>query len=225
MASELWNKLFLNKSGMWTAIFTGLLTIFSALLWNITNEGSKTSVQTQRAFLNSGGIQITNDTRGESDKVKGVRIFSVWVNSGTTPTKAALTESNLALVDYTPQTANFDALPQTGPRQVVLGPKSAMQNIPVDISLADLESMSKGVKHAFVWGWVAYYDIFPDTPMRLTEYCVEINHPVWTRKDHTNPKVGVNFDTPPCASHNCYDENCGDYRAKVERLRAMSHNP
>src|ERR1700728_1208351 len=219
LLNQFYSTVFKNKAAAWTACFTMVLAVFSILLWQANNDANQTSIQTQRAFLNYAGIQIAKDTQGDSDKIlKGVRIIVNWANSGTTPTKTSVTQANVAITPDTSQAANFNDLPQSERRRIVIGPKAITQSIPVPISLADLESVKSGTEHAYAWGWTAYYDIFPGTPMRLSEYCTELDNPVWTKKVHTDAAGDMRFDTPTCPVHNCYDENCSDYRAKVDQL-------
>jgi hypothetical protein len=221
---KVYELVFENRAAAWTAIFTCALVVFSGLLWKVTSDANETSVQTQRAFVSYSGLQIIKEPQSENDKIlKGVRLFVLWVNSGTTPTKTAITEANLAMGPDTSQVAKFDALSQSAPYPIVIGPKSGTQSIPVDISSADLEELTGGARHAFVWGWTAYYDIFPNTPMRLSEYCTQVDHPIWTKKSHTDASGDIHFDTPPCPVHNCYDENCSDYPEKVQQLAGKLH--
>jgi len=218
---QLYNILFQGRAAGWTAIFTCALVGFSGLLWKVASDANRTSLQTQRAFVNYSGLAILQDTTGADKKVlKGIRITINWINSGTTPTKDAITQANVAVTSDTAAHSNFETLPQSERVVLVVGPKALTQPKPVDLSLADIESISQGVKHAFAWGWIAYYDIFPDTPMRLTEYCTQIEHPMWSKKDHRDASGSLSFDTPPCPVHNCYDENCSDYQTKKQQLAA-----
>jgi hypothetical protein len=224
MLQNIYNKIFRGKAAAWTAIFTCVLMVFSGLLWKVASDANNTSVETQRAFLSYSGPQITKDTEGFSDKLlKGVRTTVFWVNSGTTPTKAAIMESNLYVGPDTAQSSNFDNLSRSAPELLVIGPKAANQTTPVQISSSDLEEIEGGARHAFVWGFVAYYDIFPNTPIRLSEYCTQIDHPVWTKKDHKDATGEIHFDTPPCPVHNCYDDGCKDYSTKAQQLAGVIH--
>ncbi len=86
-----------------------------------------------------------------------------------------------------------------------------------------MELVQQGIKHAYLWGWAAYTDIFPGTPMRYSEYCIEIDNPRWNKKDHSDASGEIAFDTPSCPVHNCYDGNCAGYKAKVQQLGDSLH--
>ena len=76
--------------------------------------------------------------------------------------------------------------------------------------------MSRG-RHLYFWGWMAYRDVFPGTPIRLTEYCVELANVTATGEEHTSPSTNFNWTTQPCpVAHNCYDEYCPDYEERIQ---------
>ncbi len=116
---KIYNVVFRGRASAWTAIFTCALVVFSGLLWKVASDATDTSLHTQRAFLSYGGMGSVKITGGDDDKIlTGARFFVNWVNSGTTPTKTAITESNIAVTVETPQTANFDTLQHAGQRAI-----------------------------------------------------------------------------------------------------------
>ena len=56
----------------------------------------------------------------------------------------------------------------------------------------------------FIWGWVAYNDIF-DLP-HVTEFCEETFNVDLDRKAQT-----VKLDLSNCNNHNCTDDYCTDF--------------
>lgn len=202
------------NAGFWTCIFTGILAVFTVLLYKVNDRANQTSIATQRAFVSSGGPAFAKDIQG--GKLKGIKVYYVWSNSGTTPAKGAISEWNMSLGDTLPQKGlNFDDLPQNQRVPLVLGPKAVFQLTPVYLTVQDLEQISEGKEHVFFWGWATYRDIFSDTPTRLSEFCTDITSLTWTIPDHTSPKVDVNTISPPCPIHNCYDEDCTDYSSRA----------
>ncbi len=77
--------LFKNKAGMWTAIFTGILSIFTFFLWNVAQSTDETSRSSQRAFLNFSQLGLGVNLTGPDFKAWVGQEFSLnWVNSGNT---------------------------------------------------------------------------------------------------------------------------------------------
>lgn len=202
------------NSGAWTAIFTGILVLFTALLWRVNDRATETSVAAQRAFISSTGPGIIKDVQGP--KWKGVKVYYLWGNSGTTPAKDAVSEWNMSLGSTIPTKGlNFDNLPQNERLSFVMGPKSNFQMVPVYLSTEELEMVADGKKRLFFWGWVTYRDIFSATPIHLSEFCTDITSAVWTTPNHTALTTDWNTVSPPCPVHNCYDEDCEDYTARI----------
>ncbi|MFI5090636.1 MAG: hypothetical protein ACHP7P_11310 [Terriglobales bacterium] len=216
MLAELYDKFVAGKAAAWTAIFTCVLCVFSALLWQVSRDANRASVATQRAFLNYGQLPPMKVPNGTI--LKGTSWSFIWANSGTTPTKKAVMQSNVYIGQESLQPGlDFDRLPQSERISFALGPKGAIQMKPVSVSVQDLEDLEAGRKHIFFWGWTSYRDIFSDTPDRLSEFCVELTNVVWPKaSDHTDLTGDVNFLNPPCKTHNCYDEECEDYKARTK---------
>jgi hypothetical protein len=219
---SIYQRSFYREPSAWTAVFTGVLTIFSVLLYFLNKSTGEFYKATQRAYVLSVGIQPNILTATEGDKgkkVSGYKVATSWGNSGTTPTKTAIYQVNLAITDYAPsRETDFESLPQGEQIRFVFGPRAGISTSPIFMSLGDMESVASGRKHAFLWGWVIYRDIFPATPIRLSEFCNEIINPRWTKSDHLDPLNAMNVDVPPCPTHNCYDQDCPDYGKRTRAL-------
>jgi hypothetical protein len=63
----------------------------------------------------------------------------------------------------------------------------------------DLKAVTAGTKHAYIWGWSGYTDVFGCK--HKTEFCTEIT-------TYQKPRIFWN----DCAEHNCADKNCKDYQ-------------
>ena len=231
-------SIFAGKAAAWTAVFTFALTVFSGLLWWVNRQAGTTSVVTQRAFVTYGGmsvVKLPEDTKPEEikpptvankarpqapveTKLKGINVYFTWANSGTTPTKTLVMERNVAVGLGVPQKGiDFDRLPQGEKTGYVLGPKAAVQMQPVFVSIDDVEAAAAGKKHIFFWGWLVYHDVFENTPVRLSEFCIDFSDITWTKPDHRDFSGDISFATPPCPVHNCYDEGCEDYRLRAQQ--------
>ena len=71
-------------------------------------------------------------------------------------------------------------------------------------------------EHLFVWGWLAYRDVFPKTRVHLTEFCENLAR--ITVPD--TPGVQPVFDFKGCRKHNCVDEHCDDYQQMLKLAAA-----
>ena len=82
-----------------------------------------------------------------------------------------------------------------GAKQFLLGP-----HVPDGyINAADMTKIKQGTLNLYFFGWVRYFDGFPETPERSTKFCYSVRV-----TGHTNPPV-VFY---PYRRHNCADEGC-----------------
>ena len=70
--------------------------------------------------------------------------------------------------------------------------------------------------HLFIWGWVTYKDIFVGTPTHLSEFCVELASMKATKPDVSDPTADLTWLTATCKTHNCYDQDCSDYKERIK---------
>jgi len=142
-------------------------------------------------------------------------------NSGTTATEYSTYEMSVALQDTVPdKDTNFDALPQSERYEFVFGPKHGYDGLGASVYLSDIESVAQEKKHMFFWGWVVYRDVFSGTPIRLSEFCLNMTNPQWQKPDHTAQPGYISMTNLPChETHNCYDDNCSDYSKRIEGFK------
>jgi len=230
--------LFKNKAGMWTAIFTGILSIFTFFLWNVAQSTDETSRSSQRAFLNFSQLGLGVNLTGPDFKAWVGQEFSLnWVNSGNTPASSIVIQANVQAwrsglpVDYNFPENRYNTL-------AAIGPKGIYGTL-TRVSKEDLMDTWQAKSHLFFWGSVVYKDIFPKDPDRLSEFCVEMTHVTFASPtvNQTPPQGGavppttgqtllpigegvVAFQWQACAEHNCYDQECKDYSERVRSARA-----
>jgi hypothetical protein len=210
-----WNTFFARRAAAWTALSTVVMTVFSCLLWRVSDKANETTVVAQRAFLTISSVYPQKIIQNQ--KVVGVNFFAAINNSGETPAKDGAEQFNYSVGQSLPQKGtDFEGLPHNEKLVFVLGPKAGMQLAPISISMEDLEAAEQGKKHIFFWGWTTYHDIFSGTPIRLSEFCVQLTSVSFTNPDHSLVTTDVNFVNPPCPIHNCYDEDCEDYPKRVQ---------
>jgi hypothetical protein len=162
----IWKHFFEGKSAAWTAIFTLALAVFSYWLYVVAYQTNETTRATQRAFVSfagmRGGARIVHDER-----VVAVQMTIPWENSGTTPAKSGLSQFNWqSFPSDLPKNFHFPDLPGVDKRIFVIGPKHVASGS-ITVPVTELDDVRKGKFRLFVWGWIIYRDIFPNTPVRV----------------------------------------------------------
>lgn len=238
-----YDRFFKGKSSVWMAIFTLAIVVFNGLLWRVSRQANEVSIATQRAFISfaQAGIEkVPNQpvnplkqlaetlaARGAKKDgpptkpipLTGYNFHFALTNSGTTPTKGSIFQMTLATQDVSIP-VDFDRLPVGTKTPYVFGPKGSFSGTPVFLTMDVANQIEKKTTNAIIWGWIVYRDIFPDTPIRLSEFCVQLTNPRWTSSvDHADPAGDILIDNPPCITHNCYDDNCEDYSKRIQDYR------
>jgi hypothetical protein len=217
----IWNPLFKDKGVMWTAVFTGILTLFTYQLYRVADLTDETHRANARAFLSLAGPVLGPRYTAPPDEWIGQEFSLNWVNSGTTPARNVIFQSSVeAWPNDLP--AEFSYADNRASRvNGIVGPKAVYGTL-AHVSKADLVSTWQSKSHLFFWGSVVYKDIFPGDPDRLTEFCLEMTHlTINNAKDILEPNAAlIGFQWQSCKAHNCYDEDCKDYSAKVKELQA-----
>ena len=169
----------------------------------------------QRAFVSLAGIAGTRVVINSRIAAMGFTLR--FQNTGVTPGRSLLARSNVQIWP-TIMTESFDFTGETyspGGTSFVLPGRQATQELRLPIQ--DLIDAMTRSRHLYFWGWVGYRDVFPGTPARLTEFCVELVGITATAADLTAPSTDFRWTMIPCPiPHNCYDENCDDYQNRIE---------
>jgi hypothetical protein len=153
--------------------------------------------------------------------VVGIRVQLDWRNGGSTAAKSVLSRINWhPYSDALKDTFDFRDLPsgskETETRSFVIGPEMSVR-LNATIRLDYFQRAMSG-EHLYLWGWITYRDVFPNTPTRLTEFCLELaNVRIGNQKPLADPEAAMQFDPIPCPGlHNCYDEDCPDYKDRTK---------
>jgi hypothetical protein len=168
----------------------------------------------------------------------GQEIALLWINGGNTAARDAVIQTNAApFFPDIPEGYTFPlALPKT---KVVIGPKGTY-GTNIIVSKDVIADYWHSKKRIFIWGDVVYKDVFFEQPDRLTEFCVELTHlavnqlapstgpagkilPTITAPQQTDVERAsaalAAFQWQQCPEHNCYDEDCKDYSARIKEMR------
>jgi hypothetical protein len=210
-----WEHFFRGKSAAWVSLFTLALVVFTYLLVRVADRAEESSRAAQRAFLSfvgTSGAKILDPT---AKKVVGVQMSARWENSGTTPAKDVVSLVNWQPWPYElPARFDFADLMHADRVRFVIGAKGE-GTIPFNIPIDTIEQTRKGQTHMYVWGWATYHDIFPGTVTRLTEFCGEITNVTTSVVDITDSSTNIGWQVSVCKAHNCFDEECPDYKSRT----------
>ena len=162
----------------------------------------------QRAFVNFGKSMKDNAilVAGKND----VQEWEFWPrlgNSGNTPTRNARMRANFLYLP-TVLAANFN-FPDLGepipPSPFGLGPKEQDITGPLlNVPETAIQDVRNKTMHLYFWGWLTYRDVFSQTPLHVSMFCMELS-------DVRGQLVGgttVTFNYTLCPRHNCADEEC-----------------
>jgi hypothetical protein len=111
----------------------------------------------------------------ETEEVTKWTFTIVWRNSGKTPTRRAINNTNKwegTHVGALP--SDFDYPDYEASDPFLIGPKAVMHAGVFDISVETLIAMRAGNTRTYVWGWCDYDDVFAGTPRHRSEFCFEI---------------------------------------------------
>ena len=228
--SWIWNNCIKDKASAWQAICAVLLTVFTFLLYRVSDRATETSRASERAFVNFGQLTMGVRLIAPDGKTWNGQEFALnWINSGNTPAKGIVIETNAqAFRSDLPLGYPFPENKATS--LAVIGPKGAYGTL-AQISTTDIMDSWSNKSRIFFWGSLVYNDTFSGDPDRLSEFCVEMTHITLAPSQNpasptppgpavaAPPDAVVGFQWQACREHNCYDEDCKDYSIKVKQMR------
>jgi hypothetical protein len=204
------------SAAIWTAIFTGVLTVVAILQWLAYQKANDLNIANQQATINSAGPAWQPILAPDAKSITGWRFQYGWVNTGHLPAKSVVSQINVSLGDKRPERGlDFATLPQGSTILGVIGPGSSFSTPELDVSVNDMKSVALGQKHLFFWGWAVYEDSL-SSKKRLTEFCNDFTSVEFSKPDPTSPTSTLIAQWPPCQIHNCYDEQCEDYNERTK---------
>jgi hypothetical protein len=144
------------------------------------NTAKESLTEVQRAFV---FLSIQKNVISQGDG--GVHRYSVEIrNSGTTPARSMTDHLNLKPSDLPPKKFDFSDIPATTKTSMVtVGPQSTIGMDHIDLSGDQIKRMIAENKSMYVWGWIHYRDVFPNSKPHVTEFCYRLQGYV-TRADY-----------------------------------------
>ena len=129
-------------------------------------------------------------------------------NSGTTPTKNAIGHINFLPIPrgiVLPPGFRFPDSGNTDNSRFLVGPKGAQTLGPLSIPIETLRLVRSNAVHLTIYGWVTYNDIFKDTPLHITMFCLDLPE-IPADPASTTPIPVLTWNS--CLRHNCGDDEC-----------------
>lgn len=182
----------------------------------------------QRAYISFQNYRVdTAHTAPQFAREPVIMVSAELLNSGNTPSIGIAQFFTVGPRKGAPSGSQFIGKPiidtrPTGPRTM-----DYLGGLPIPeswwgLNLQDpLASHTPKGKEFFLWGWMAYKDVFPDSKVHVTEFCQEV-----LNVKFNPPSVPLQFHTIDCPLHNCLDEQCSDYeKVKLAASRATYLRP
>jgi len=162
----------------------------------------------ERAYVHHAGCRAISHLNPANATVFW-RIRPLWTNAGNTPARKAEIYAHYELRDspLPPEYAfTRQELPLT---ETMIAAGAVIESGPRDISGQELLDIAAGRKFFYIWGIARYRDVFPETPERVTKFCVQ------ALTITGNPMVGWDANNNPLEivfigfhRHYCMDEDC-----------------
>jgi hypothetical protein len=177
------------------------------------NTAGESLHSVERAYMVFRTVNIIGGTENRpTGELRFWNIYGIWENVGATTARHVYQHIGSQAIPNEPDEKTFfGAGFNPGYRSIYIGPKSVQPTgavrKPFDFVPTEQTPRTEG---RFVWGWIAYKDVFPNTPIHVTEFCQGLDSVI------LNPdKSPKGFNFTPCQNHNCTDEDCENYKAVV----------
>ncbi|HSI52102.1 MAG TPA: hypothetical protein VLA61_27870 [Ideonella sp.] len=135
-------------------------------------DNATAALGSNRAFVHATPYWFTTD--------EGGAYFGVgWTSGGNTPTRELRTYIDYVVTDgelpadfVFPEDASPIARGFLAPKQMFNGPRIPATS-PLDVSIS--EQVRTNAKKLYFFGWAKYFDMFHNTPERITKFCFLVN--------------------------------------------------
>jgi len=146
---------------------------------------------------------------GLEDTPEGKQLFLVWINRGQTPARRVEYASNLVFEPYA-LPVGYD-FPDIAPVTLLNFSLGTGRDLPLAVAVteAEIRRCRPGVQRAFLYAWIEYDDVFPDTPRHRSEMAYEMIAKV------VGENVGLRLI--PVPAFNGEDDSC--FRKAKDRQR------
>jgi hypothetical protein len=177
-----WWRHSFDDAESYIALFTAILAFGTITLWLATRRlvqgADKTAERQLRAYVHLKNFDVREIMNPWG--VKGIHdttptLFLTWENTGQTPTRSALSNSNWASFEGDiPSDFQFPDDPEHGPFPGLLGPGQFQELNPRPIPIDVLKAADARKVRIYVWGWIEYNDVFVGTRRHRTEFSARL---------------------------------------------------
>ncbi len=160
----------------------------------------------QRAFVFPALVTSAGETPA-GQKPNFITLQVKWENSGSTPTKGMTTHYSYEPSISSPKDLYIDKWDGRPHKQTsgYVAPKGFSYSEPINLAFPLVESWAHSRTRVYMWGWIRYRDVFPNTPIHVTRYCWYVNLSVIPGPNNTSNFIS---DAHNCEKGNCADEEC-----------------
>ncbi len=191
----------------------------SALAANRSAEiAERALIAGDRAFVSVLMSQSAN-LDAHTGNVVGYTFTPVWVNAGNTPTRGMRNYISIYWIDR-PIEPNWDfpdlaaSDSQTESVPLSASPRGQVHGNSCYVPINIIESVITGGRHLYLWGWAKYRDVFPNTPLHVTRFAVQIR----VGGNASDPQR-ISFQYSYLPTYNCADEECAEQDCPAERAQ------
>jgi hypothetical protein len=201
-----------------TLVILSIYAAFTYFLLVATQSASQISAEAltdvQRAFVfPTNGYGRPRLGIGPDGNISEITFEMNWRNSGTTPARRSILNINAKIMEKLPDSFTF---PDGGIPEIpfTIPPQTIQQGGALILSAGMFKQIvADKTQPLFYWGWIKYRDFFPNSKPHLTEFCNFTNNPAGDISDPKKAIIDVKFSA--CGTHNCSDDDCPDYKAKM----------
>ena len=176
------------------------------------NTAKRALVDSERAYVHYTGAKWISHRKGTSDGELFWRIRPWWTNTGNTPTRSLGIVIRYFITDQPlPDGYDFAAGIAEPVTPCTIHPRGFIESHFHDIDGLFLQTIKDGSAFLYIFGIATYRDVFPNTPQRITKFCVQATNITgdpcspWHAE---NNRLDIMFAHVGRRQHNCSDEDC-----------------
>lgn len=202
-----------NRVAAWGVAVAAIAAFIYFMQLRVMQEGVH---DVQRAFIvgHIGFGDELHPSQPGGPKVPYLSLWIIWLNDGTTTATHARQTAQQG--DHEPSDTEFLGDPPPDPAPTAsIGAKESVNSGGFNFLISDLTDQYGALrtdKSTYIWGWIAYRDVFPLSAPHVTEKCERLENLGFQDTPPSRPIT--NFEL--CKTHNCTDDECPDYKKLIE---------
>jgi hypothetical protein len=163
-----------------TALATLMIAAFTWTLWIATTRQAdfarEAHILDKRAFIFAVNFVQFWYPPDPATGLYNWFLRPIWRNTGDTSTKDLTLHVECEIRNTQMPPAYPFTYQDTDVATGIIGPKMDMLGgvappYPATLTPEDISEAQQGRRFIYLWGWVKYFDVFPDTPRHVTHFC------------------------------------------------------